>query len=272
MRVAFNGCNRKKHTHTIKRGSKMELGTKFLFNLLLKYTKPDLVCDVGAMDGSDALRFQKMLPRSKVVLFEANKHNYNSINHNPVFKKQKIQAFNEIVSNVNGTQYFHMVKMSEIGGTDQHLRGMSSTLLRKEDTEAVEHIELKSVRLDTKINRMGTFDNIALWIDVEGATYEVLESLSGVRQQVNLIHAEVETKTVWKGQKLKHEVEQLAADMGYVVIGHGRNEIQHDIILMNRSYLERSSFMINLLVWIAFIRTLRIKRIPKYVKQFINTI
>ncbi len=248
----------------------MELGTKFLFNLLLKYVKPDLVCDVGSMDGSDAIRFAKMLPLSKVILFEANKNNYELIINNDVIQQNSIEAFNEIVSNIDGTKVFHKVKASETAGVDQHLQGMSSTLSRKEDSRISDVVELQSVRLDTKLKMLGNFECIVLWIDVEGATYEVIESLSGIKEKVKLIHAEVETKTIWQDQKLKEDVEQLAADMGYVVLAHGRNEIQHDIILMEKMFLEQSSFMVRFLVWVAFIRTLRLKRVPKYIKSIFN--
>lgn len=244
----------------------MELGTKFLFNLLLRFVKPDLVCDVGAMDGSDAMRFKKMLPSSKVVLFEANKTNYEWIKNNPEIQHKEIQAFNQIVSNTDGIKIFHTVKASDTEGVNQHLQGMSSVLERNDDARLADRVELSSVRLDSKIKTLGDFSCIALWVDVEGATYEVLEGLSGIKDRVKIIHAEVETEEIWQGQKLKQDVEKLADSLGFSVLAHGRNPVQHDIVLMEKSFLEQSSFMVKLCVWGAFIRTLRLKRVPTYLK------
>ncbi len=75
----------------------MILGTKFLFNLLLRYVKPDAVCDIGSMDGSDATRFKKILPGSQVILFEANPVNFAAICQKTIIKNKEILAFNEIV-------------------------------------------------------------------------------------------------------------------------------------------------------------------------------
>ena len=46
--------------------------TKYLFNSLLFIFKPDLVFDIGSLDGRDAIRIRSLLPNSQLVSFEAN--------------------------------------------------------------------------------------------------------------------------------------------------------------------------------------------------------
>jgi hypothetical protein len=46
-------------------------------------------------------------------------------------------------------------------------------------------------------------EHIALWIDVVGAGYQVLEGISETASNVLFIQIEVETIEIWKGQKLK---------------------------------------------------------------------
>ncbi|CCK79421.1 FkbM family methyltransferase [Desulfobacula toluolica] len=247
----------------------MELGTKFLFNLLLKYVKPEIVCDIGSMDGADAVRFKKILPASKVVLFEANPDNFASICNDANIKKYNITSFHELVWNENCQKDFFLEKASTVEGVDEHLRGMSSVFLKKSSNDNFTNsIKQKGVRLDSKITELGDFNSVALWIDVEGASYEILEGTAKIRQKIKLIHAEVETKEIWKGQKTKSDVLALTNRMGYILMGYGRNKQQHDIVLIDKELFDTSPNIFKLIKIFAFIRTIHIKSIPLYIKKF----
>ncbi|WDP89410.1 MAG: FkbM family methyltransferase [Desulfobacter sp.] len=244
----------------------MELGTKFLFNLLLRFIKPSVICDIGSMDGSDALRFKKILPTSQIVIFEANPDNYAQIVGNPFFSNEDISIFNEVVWNENGPKEFFIQEASDQEGKDEHLRGMSSAFPRTLEKEPAK-IQLNGVRVDSKMAEMKVNGSIALWIDVEGASYEVLQSITNVREQVKLIHAEVENEAFWEGQKTREDVIALADKMGYVMLGHGRNKEQHDIVLIDKDLLARFPRVVKIMTWIAFFRTIRLKDFPTSFKK-----
>jgi len=239
--------------------NEMELKTKFLFNLLLRYLKPQAVCDIGSMDGADALRFARLLPESQIVIFEANPDNYRKIVHNLSVRARNIITCNEIVWNENDPRNFHLVKPSSVKGVDEHLRGMSSVFYR-DTLEEQDCVELTGVRLDTKMSQIGSYESLALWIDVEGGAYEVLEGMSGIRDNVALIHAEVETREFWNGQKTRAQVLDLAERMGYQLLGHGRNKDQHDIVLVDKNVLDASPKRLRFLATLARLKALRVKR------------
>ena len=53
----------------------MILDTRHLFLKLLATLEVNVVCDVGSLNGADALRFRAMRPGADVYAFEANPHN-----------------------------------------------------------------------------------------------------------------------------------------------------------------------------------------------------
>ena len=55
------------------------LKTKYAFHLLLAFLKPDVVLDVGSMDGADSKRFAKLVPGASIVAFEGNPYNYRAM-------------------------------------------------------------------------------------------------------------------------------------------------------------------------------------------------
>jgi hypothetical protein len=48
------------------------LKTKYAYHALLWLLQPEVVLDVGSMDGSDSKRFRKLLARAEIVAFEGD--------------------------------------------------------------------------------------------------------------------------------------------------------------------------------------------------------
>ncbi len=70
--------------------------------------------------------------------------------------------------------------MADGGGLN---RGSSSLLEPIDKSTIVEKIELDAIRLDKFIKIIGgDQDDLALWIDVEGAGYDVLESIGDLKK------------------------------------------------------------------------------------------
>ena len=53
------------------------LSTRKLFARLLRTFEITTVCDVGSMDGADALFFRRQLPRAQILALEPNPSNYS---------------------------------------------------------------------------------------------------------------------------------------------------------------------------------------------------
>jgi hypothetical protein len=46
------------------------------FDLLITQFQPEIICDIGALNGIESLRFRKLAPHSTLYAFEANPLNY----------------------------------------------------------------------------------------------------------------------------------------------------------------------------------------------------
>ncbi len=246
-----------------------KLRTSFLFRLLLKTVKPHAIFDIGSMDASESLWFHSMLPQAKVVLFEANPDNFKKISQNPLVQKAGIQSENKIVWNHEGTQTFFVEHPSTEPDKDEHLPGMSSTRPRLDSGSpyGTSEITAESIRVDTFINSMmPSPEKIALWIDVEGAAFEVLEGIAGVSDRVGLIHVEVETVGAWESQRLKPDIVKLLEDFGFILLARGRIEEQHDLVFVNRIHFDKSPGKFKLIVLLAYILTIKLPSLFKMSK------
>lgn len=209
------------------------LKTKYAFHTLLWLLKPSVVLDIGSMDGADSKRFRKLLPKTDLVAFEANPYNYQSMCEDNEVVNSRIRVVNKLVSGEEGERSFFVQKPVE--GTESFNRGTSSALPRSEQGFQNDEIHIGSVRIDSfLVQEYPEAKSVALWVDVEGYAYEVLEGLSGASDRIRLIHVDVETRECWPGQRLESDVLSLTKSMGYIQIAQGANDIQRDLILVNQ--------------------------------------
>lgn len=175
----------------------------------------DVVCDVGSMDGADALRFRDMLPSARIYAFEANPENYRRMAADPALRERSIQALPFAVSDANGAADFFIVDADYSCPND--LRGLSSLYRRNDRFAPVAVAQVQTVRLDSFLaTERTTHARVALWIDTEGAAYEVIAGMQGALQQVQLLHVEVETAPlIGAEQKLYPDVKSLLHTMGF---------------------------------------------------------
>lgn len=219
-----------------------ELKTKYLFRALVAVLRPEIICDVGSCDASDALQFEKLQPDAKIYAFEANPKQATLIEKRLQQAGSRIQLQQKAI--LNKTASIEIAMVPEAGNN----RGVS-TLRDRVDGEnsGWDRITVTAAPLDQCIDKPMTDRGMALWIDVEGHTYEVLEGCRTLTPHIAFIHAEVETQIVWKGQKLASDVLNLADDMGLMLIARGSG-IQHDLVFIHPELFERYHTTISALI------------------------
>lgn len=221
----------------------MIVSSDHLFFALLKKFQVSLVFDIGSRDGRQSLQIRKCLPNSKIIAFEANPDNYNYMNDSAELKDNNIDVFNIAVSNFNGISNFN------IYGTDNYsckkeLTGLSSLYERK-DLKLSRKISVDTVRLDDFVyNNKLENNDIALWVDVEGADYQVIEGIEKIHKQVCLIHVEVLNEKIYEGpQKTKKEIIDKMDELGFKKIGADFKDKKDkfsfgNIVFINKQYLQ----------------------------------
>lgn len=226
------------------------LRTKYAFHTLLGLLDPDVILDVGSMDGSDSKKFKRLVPKADVVAFEGNPNNYRAMCADADLQKAGIRVVHRLVTNQAGNRTFFVQR--PINTTSGFNRGTSSAMQRNEEGMETEEVHLDAVRLDSFLTQeYPDKKRVAMWIDVEGHAYEVLEGLREVQDRVYLIHVEVETQEIWPGQKVESDILTLAKSMGFVAIAHGAHEVQRDLILINESWYNANRGRILALLHIA---------------------
>jgi|YelNatPaOPRAMG01_1025707.scaffolds.fasta_scaffold13298_5 FkbM family methyltransferase len=192
----------------------MILKTRALFLRLLRAMQVDVVCDVGSMNGAEALAFRQALPRAKVLAFEAHPDNLRQMQADPALCQQRIEVVPKAVTNYTGQAEFFVVKADD--PTKPYRGGMSSLYARPDEPD-LQSVTVETTRLDAFLaDRLKPDSRLALWIDVEGKAYEVLEGASGLVQNLVLIHVETETQPcIAPGQKLHGDVVGLLDRLGF---------------------------------------------------------
>lgn len=227
------------HTFDLFRYFQSKIKTRLLFELLVWLRKADLVCDVGSMDGEMSAIFSRLVPDADIYAFEANPFNFKLMEKNANLKRSNVRLINKAVWVRNGRVLFYIVPFTN--KDPPWKKGISSTRQRIGRDAKQFEIRVQSVRLDDFVRKSDkTYQNIALWIDVEGASYEVLKGMEEIKDNVFLIHVEVEARQRWLNQKTESDVMELLRDMNFHLLSRGYHPIQHDLVCINRRTYEKN--------------------------------
>jgi len=196
------------------------LNTRRLFCRLLRTFEIATVCDVGSMNGSDALRFRRFRPNAAVLALEPNPRNFALMEANDGLRRAGIRVLPVAASDRCADAPFFVVDADYSVGRDLARRGMSSLYERCDWTQLTSVVQVPTVRLDELlVSESLDGGPIALWIDAEGMAFEVIRGCSGVLPATRMIHVEVETQPViGAAQKLFSGVERTLLDCGFVLL------------------------------------------------------
>lgn len=195
------------------------VNTRKLFVWLARLLDATVVCEVGAMDGSDTLYFAGALPGARVFAYEANPENYAALTYRAERARGRVETACVAVADYDGDAVFHVLPWRE--GDPRSLRGMSSLLARSGVWgERSVPVPVTVRRLDSLLRlHLRPDDRAALWIDAEGAGHSVLLGLGAVAPRVHLVHIEVEqVPCIAEGQRLATDIDKLLRSMGLAPI------------------------------------------------------
>lgn len=207
---------------------------KHLFLNLIHHLSPALVLDIGSMDGADSRRFREMNADAAIIAFEANPHNFARMLSDERLLRADIEIRELCISSEPIVSFY--VSRESLEGKGN--RGMSSTLKSLSAESQADEIKLAAHRLDQIIPSSASDQSVALWIDVEGAAFDVLMSATGAAKKIAFVHVEVELIESWMGQRLKSDVMDLTAEFDLLPLAQSRGSHQQDIVLINRCLYE----------------------------------
>lgn len=164
------------------------------------------VVELGSRDGHDAAKMADIFQASRVIAIEANPYCAGEINRTyPEF-----EVVNVAIAQQTGMVKFYAVK-PEYG---EVILGQSSLLYKDAYREIANEILIPAYTMDDFVESLKIDEIECMKIDVEGATYEVLEGFTKIRM-TRLFHIESEHKEFWEGQKLYEDTARFMEDAGY---------------------------------------------------------
>jgi FkbM family methyltransferase len=196
----------------------MIANTQHLFSKLLSAMKINVICDLGSMNGQDALAFRAAAPRATIFAFEPSPENLRLMRADSALREQHIEVVPLAVTHSDGHAEFFVVRADY--STINDWRGMSSLHRRPHEAELLTAVPVETTRLDTFFaDKRSPGIRVGLWVDVEGKSYEAIEGASGLVKNIQLLHVEVETSPyISADQKLYPEVHALLGSMGFAEV------------------------------------------------------
>ncbi len=219
----------------------MIVNTRRLFLRLLRTFEIDTVCDVGSMDGSDALRFRRMLPGAEIIALEPNPRNFELMEADTRLQRHHIRVLPLAASDRESNAQFFVVRAEYSPSGNPALRGMSSMHRRTDGSPLAEVIGVHTIRLDSLLGAGGgAGGRLALWIDTEGMAFETISGAFGVLARTQMLHVEVETvPCIGAEQRLLADVERILIERGFSLVAtdQPRTSIQLNALFVRADLL-----------------------------------
>lgn len=198
------------------------------FIRLCNVLQPDIFIEAGAHNAALSGRMRRYLKSARIVAFEANPENYENFKNARHIREHDIEYVNKALSDSEGTMTFNVIDDGR-----GHADKQGSLITRAEDT-ASRAIEVDALRMDSYISSDG--GSIAAWIDVEGASGQVLQGMSDLFLNIDVVFIEVEDRAYWEGQMLANDVTRLFLRNGFRPIARDyQSRYQHNMIFLSEN-------------------------------------
>lgn len=173
-----------------------------LFFGIVRITQPKLFIEAGAKEATASTRAGKLLPDARIVAFEANPYNFAHFSKDPKFTKARVEYTHQALTNKDGSVTFNIRKTVNGEAVDP-ISGQNSLLQQKHADTTYEEVTVPAKRLDSFFPH--PVPN-AIWMDVEGATGDVVSGAERVLGQTQVAIVEMSDHGKWKGEWLSTKV------------------------------------------------------------------
>jgi FkbM family methyltransferase len=174
------------------------------FFVMQKTLKPDYAIEVGAHAAEFSVTVSNYFG-IKATAFEAGQSIYET--YKDRIKGDLVKYVNSAVSDIDGTVSFK-VEQNELFG--------NNGIVKRNGTYPLSEKEVQSHRLDTYFENID-FSNACLWIDVEGASRQVLTGGLKTLQRVSSVFIETEDHPYWEDQWLTLDVVKFLNSQGFAL-------------------------------------------------------
>jgi len=182
---------------------------------LQKEINPTIIIEAGAFEASFSRKVAKKYPNINTWAFEANRHNYQKYASGALLDGVKY-VYSAISSEVGETSFYYQTEVPNIVGNNSILSRLESNQYE----EKVPSTTLDSFFIDSGI--VDENDSISLWIDIEGASKEVLTNAEKLLKKTKSILIEVEHKNFWENQWVSEDVVKFLTSKGFILVARDK--------------------------------------------------
>jgi FkbM family methyltransferase len=186
----------------------------------IKHIPNPVIIDAGACDGTDTARFAKMLPKASIYAFEPVTKNYETLKRN-VAGYPNVKTFQMALADRDGesemyiSQYINEADTipgsSSLLAPREHIKMHPEVSFNKKETVAT--VTLDSWAKQEKIDHVD-----ALWLDMQGMEYQVLNASTEILPTVEVIYTEVSLMEMYENSILYEDYRKWLNSMGFEVV------------------------------------------------------
>jgi FkbM family methyltransferase len=179
-----------------------------------------VILDAGAADGSDTIRFAKMLPNASIYAFEPVSMNYEILKQQ-VSKYPNVKIFQMALADYDGESE---INISENANQPDSIATSSSLLAPQKHIEVHPHITFNkkevvpTITLDSWSKQECINHIDVLWLDMQGMEYRVLKSSIEIIHTVQVIYTEVSLMKMYENSILYDDYKRWLNSMGFEVV------------------------------------------------------
>ncbi len=213
-----------------------------------------VIFDVGACEGEESIRYARLFPRARIFTFEPLPANQQLIRAN--FERYGVSNAELVpvaLSDRIGEASFHVSSgrpPHEFSGADWNYGNKSSSLLPPADPAPmygwIEFKEAIVVRTDT-LDRLCADRGIEridfMHLDVQGAEHLVLAGATSMLPRTASLWLEVSDRELYRGQRLRGDIEDLLRRHGFSLAFEERREIEGDQFYVNRRFFRSRRYL-----------------------------
>jgi FkbM family methyltransferase len=221
-----------------------------LFFLIQEEVKPKISIEVGANSAEFSKKIKQNQTDTKSWAFEANpyvhKHYADSL------QNAGVEYINAAITNKIGkTRFLIQEAYLNNGEWDgkriNRIIGNNSLLIRDQDDVLYSAPKIDCHTLDGFFIDSGILnsnDTVCIWIDVEGATEQVLSSSNKTLKQADSIFIEVEDFKFWQDQWLAEDVIKFLVSQDFVPIARDYEyEKQNNYIFIKSKLMDNNNIL-----------------------------
>lgn len=223
----------------LRRPSPIEPHLKFL----LKRTSRPVIFDIGACEGEDSIRYSRLFPGARLFAFEPLPANLEILRTNLAKYSVVAEVIPAALSDRRGSAEFHISdgRPPELfSGEDWNYGNKSSSLLPPAEAGPmhgwITFPRRITVPCETLVDVCASrgIDRIDfIHMDVQGAEGLVLEGAKAMLPRIRMIWLEVSNQELYKGQKLRGEIEQMLASQGFALAYQELRGAEGDQLYLN---------------------------------------